>query len=246
MQPQTLADAAGCIAQEPAPILLLDTCAVLDIVRAPMRAPASNSGQALLEAAQALLHLGQGKPRLAWLVTTSLVVTEFQEHLDAVTAEVAMHLRRLDEDVSKARAAWEQLFPGPGTGSLPSPVMFSQSPLMTALRDLASTIVASSLVLPEDEPCFKRARHRSIIGRAPAARGKESRNDCEIVEHYLELSRLLQQGGVVARRALVSSNLKDYRLQGRDTDADLRAEFEAVDLLFAGEFCWAYSLLGLQ
>ena len=88
----------------------------------------------------------------------------------------------------------------------------------------ASDLLKASLLLPEDNDCLNRARRRSLDVRAPASHGKPSREDCEVVEHYLELSGLLKRGGFASKRVFVSSNSKDYRLAGHDTDAELEAE----------------------
>jgi hypothetical protein len=79
-------------------------------------------------------------------------------------------------------------------------------------------------------------------GIAPSSKGKPEYKDCHIVEHFLELARMLRSGGLTEKIVFVSSNTEDYG-KGPDGRPPLDAEFRAVQLQFVTDIAWAESQL---
>lgn len=221
------------ICQDPAPVVMLDTCAVLDVIRAPIR-PKLPSGVVL--AAQELTARTLALPRTAWIVATETILNEWQDHRDSITEEVLRQLRRIDNEIEVARVVAGHSQPArvvvqPGLGALG---------LEVELRQTAQSMLDAAEVIITDEQAELRAGRRVQLGRAPSSKGKSEYKDCLIFEHYLALSQCLQTAGYGERRFLVTSNTSDY---GSPTAPDnpIAPELAAVGLQYVTDLWWLRS-----
>ncbi len=120
---------------------------------------------------------------------------------------------------------------GPGSRATWSGIGLNLLKLPHNLRVLAETLIAQVEILHDDPVCIQDARIRAVLNRAPS-HVKESRKDCEILEHALALSRRLEGAGHGLRRVLVTSNTTDFNLRelGREmSDAKLDLVFDLSD-----------------
>lgn len=221
------------ICQAPAPVVMLDTCAVLDVIRAPIRPKLPPN---VVLAAQELTGGALLHPRTVWLVATETILNEWQDHRDATAGEVLRQLRRIDNEVEVARVVAGHSQPArvvtqPGLGSLG---------LETELRQTAQEMLDAAEVITTDEQAELRAGRRVQLGRAPSSKGKSEYKDCLIFEHYLALSHCLQQAGYAEPRFLVTSNIRDY---GNPTGPDnpLAPDLAAVSLQYVTDLWWLRS-----
>jgi hypothetical protein len=66
--------------------------------------------------------------------------------------------------------------------------------------------------------------------------------DCIFTEEYLELCRLLQNGGFSKKQVFCTSNTEDYQ-DGREVHAALATEFSSVALVYTNALHWAVNEL---
>ena len=89
-----------------------------------------------------------------------------------------------------------------------SPSAHAATTLVNELTALAQAVMAQAAVLDSDPVCVQRALDRVLAKRRPSHDGQVK--DSIHLEHYLELSRLLQAGGFTERRVFVSGNRSDF------------------------------------
>src|SRR5262245_21379131 len=92
MPAHSLESAARICTEANAPILLLDTCILLDIVRAPVRGDPSTVKTAL----ELANNLSSNHSTIQFAVT-SIIVAEWNEHVLRVRDEVMKKIRDLNE-----------------------------------------------------------------------------------------------------------------------------------------------------
>ena len=124
-------DLAARIKEKGIPVLLLDTCSILDIVRAPVREQIRVHE---IKAVHTLLDRTIGLNRQVSLVVTKQVFTEFQEHLDEVTCAC-------DKDITEASKSY--------TGILERMKALSPSSI-----DLPPAVDLASFGFPEKSRCL--------------------------------------------------------------------------------------------
>ena len=226
-----IAEAAQQLAADGLPILLIDTCAFLDIIRAPVR-KIRNCIQSALELAEM-----QAQSRCK-LVASSLIQREWSTNEPAVMTLLDRHLEECDQNVFAIHDACE-LVKVPLDFTKPS---YQASGLATILRDLAAGLLGSAIhLLPSNETTV-RASDRTKFGTRPAKSGGGGHKDCLIIEEYLDLCRLLHAGGFAKKKVFCSSNTKDYQ-DGPDLHGDLARDFDSVGLVFTNALHWAVNEL---
>jgi hypothetical protein len=221
----------GDILSSPAPVILWDTCALLDIMRAVYRTEVDNRS---VDRAQRILSLLSTGPRKVWSVASEIVEREFQSHELVVQLELYTLLDALDvcaTDLSKT---------GRYTASY-SPT----SALALTLHGLSADLISNSEILSVDAVCDRRAGYR-MAAVVPPCRGRGSNNsaDCRIIEHYLEIARKLSAASFPFRVLFVSSNKRDYG-EPSNVKYILGAEFSAVKLDYVKDAHAAAELLGI-
>jgi hypothetical protein len=218
-----------------APVALLDTCAILDAIRAPVRDAIPS---AVVDAGIALTRKATETPRALWPVVVEDVWLEYDAHRSTVTAEV-------ERDIAKRAARIEQLR---ATASVLAPE-FTWQPteldrmrLHTRLHTAADALVGASLLLAHDTSLMNRAARRVMAAHAPSAKGKDELRDCLIVEQYLALATALRASGFSQPIFFLSSNSTDYGAAPR-ARAPLDGEFVALGIEFVSNLAWLLSVL---
>lgn len=212
--PSSLQQTVATILASPAPVLAVDACGILDLVRSQYR----------LEAPNRLLERAFGAIGVSLQTPAGLHLAVFEQ----VSDEVA---RNIGDELLNLRAHCVTL---ENTGS----VVLSAAEVATwkrsvremecALSNLPRTwMEASHNVLHEPE-CMLRARTRLAAGIAPGKRGSNNEGDCVIAEHLLKMATVLRQANFNNSILFVSSNIKDF---GRSTlKAPLDTQFAAVGI----------------
>lgn len=223
--------AATLAVQRNAPVLCVDTCSLLDVLRAPMR----SAGVDTIAAADRLLQAQQTGRLTMFLASSTL--PEFARNEDSVKQELARHLSRLDDEFAKAADCLKQC------GSSLAPVSVSSSQLQGCLEGKYSALLNACYVLEIDDQAQSRAMHRIVHQLRPSRKG--SGFDANIIEHYLILGLELKRVGFGEPFAFVSSNTADYCEAKGTLHADLSADFRAVSLEYTASLPWSESALGL-
>jgi hypothetical protein len=199
----SITDAAVAFAANPLPVLYLDTCAFLDVARAPARA----GGPEAVRAAEVLLANSAPSTLRVHLVTCEVVRAEWKLNLEATKPEVkqALETYHTVNAVISLTGLLSGLIPGP----LP-PVAILTAQVTGHFDRLSRDLLDRATCVTRDLGCLERALDRQISDpqRLPA-RGKTGAKDCVILEHVLELSRSLGQS-YQKPRYFVSSNAGDF------------------------------------
>ncbi len=191
-----VAAAAAHMKRAVAPVVFLDTCVLLDVVRAPLRNAAGN-----VEAATEILTGANRTPPTVYPVIACPTPTEWIAHID----EAVQDCENAVNSVGAVSASCT--FVGlPALG--PSPAGLATLP--DRLRTLSRNLLDASILLDKDCEALSRAIDRIIIGLKPARKGGQGAKDAAILEHAVSLVDALLVGGFAGHRVFVSSNTGDF------------------------------------
>lgn len=225
-----LVSAAIMAAQRNTPVLCVDTCSLLDVLRGPLRP----GGARTIAAANDLLVAEQAG-RLTLFITNSMLPEFARNELD-VRKELARYLLNLDDSIQATSDCLQQC------GLPATSVSFSHSSLATQLDAKYVTAFRACHVLDDDDDAKSRAMDRVVKRLRPSRKG--SALDANIIEHYLGLGAALLAASSRQPFVFVSSNTNDYCEAGV-LHQDLTADFRAVRLEYASTLPWAKKALGL-
>jgi hypothetical protein len=188
-----LAQAVADLIASPRPVLLLDTCTLLDIVRAPLRdlTVAVRAGVEL----RALAATGTVR-----LFVQDIVPGEWADNLPAA--------RRDGEAGVRAFTATWQIAADLGQPAPPLPVL-PPGTLIDELEQLSHDLLVAADTLDRDYAGMSWAMDRVASKQKPSS-AKGTVKDCHILGHALRLSTLLAAAGYPNSRRLVSSNRSDF------------------------------------
>lgn len=237
-----LADAATALSATGLPLLLIDTCSLLDIIRRPIRSDDQREAVRETENAARVVELGAGTPPRLSVVATRVVADEWLTHRDEVRDEVRRGIEKHDSRAGVIHACIESVTGGTGR---PTPRELAHDHVEDGLRAVAERVLGLATVIETDQTCELLA-HRRNSKRIPPSRRGDQPKDCDILEHCLELCRRLDANRATRPRVFLSSNTRDY--YGQQTtglDPHLQAEFTAVKLQFATNLGQALHALGL-
>jgi hypothetical protein len=204
----SVANAVHDLAATPRPVVCLDTCIFLDILRSMKRDKTD-----ILEHARRILETIATAPDRLQIVITSLIRIEWtQNHPDVLSKETTRELSDLDKRISRVHAIWNSL------GSpLPNRApRYHEPSLLANLRNLAESLLSNAMELDEDPECIRRALDRVKTKTRPS-QGRAI-NDSIHLEHFLEVSRRLAAQGYAEPRVFVSSNTSDFSHEKKADD----------------------------
>ncbi len=222
-----VATAVRRIIEVGAPVLCLDTCAMLDVMWDPMREnfSADQAGAALL-----LLSRAQASPSELSIVIAEQAYTELNQHMDSIEEESRSAVRKIE----RALGIFARHGLVPGTSSVVSTLLRfpSQS------RGIVERFASVAHIVKARQALYRRAFHRISMNVRPARRGKDSAKDCLIVETYLETASVLRANGFQREIVFLTTNPSDYEEKGRPKilHPELLADFAAVDLAYQATF----------
>lgn len=195
--------------------LVVDTCALLDLIRAPTR-PETKASQ--VDAARSVLAAISSPVPSHKLLLSEHVKREFVRHLSEVTQQSENHLKRLAEN-------WQHMVDVGTSHGLTIPAASSVAAVTTvaAGQALANDLICRSIEIVPDPGDATRAFGRVVAQRTPARQGKDSTIDCVILEQAMRVSR-----GSSETTIFLTSNKNDFA-PGRHVPPDL-----AVDLADCG------------
>jgi len=218
----TIAAAVAQICSQPAPVIVLDTCSLLDLFRhdGPQRRPRVVHEE--IRTAADLLQMVTSRLDAVHLVVPELVPGEFADHADKIEGEFLAWLKLQDKNQ-------EWLTEAALAVGIVLPAARSVVPvgLHAAARTLAEGLLARAIVLARDRVCLDRAVARLIAKRRPSHR-KEMKDSMNL-EQCLELTAQLRAVGFTRSLVFVSSNTNDFA-EGSRLHPDLKDDFDAGSL----------------
>lgn len=132
--------AAAHIKRAVAPVVFLDTCVLLDVVRAPSRNAAGD-----VEAAMELLTGATRNPPTVYLVIACPTPTEWRNHIDEVVQECENAVNGVDAVSASCRFVGLSAL-GPLPADLPT--------LPDRLKALSKSLLDASILLDKDSDAF--------------------------------------------------------------------------------------------
>lgn len=215
------------------PVLCIDTCSILDIMRDPTRDTASPHEA---EAALHLLGCVDSPPKLVALVCEQVRI-ELGEHIDRIEKEANHALQKLSARIAQVDAVAAEF------GAIGTALSDHWQGHAFRARQRTERLIAASELVSGDAATADRALARVNKALAPARRGKESMKDCVVLETYLDAVAQLRSAGLMSRVVLLSSNTKDYTDESRHLRPELVSELAALNMEYAPNFGAARHLL---
>lgn len=234
----SIPEAVRRITAAPAPLLILDTCALLDLIRIPIRSKSPESATRELESARAVLGNCQESPSNSWVIIPPLVTQEWHNNFENTIGEVRQHWARLDRDIRVAHMTAKAV-----DLSLPGLFEYSLQNIETTLANLSGEFFRHGLSIEDDSDCQHRAYLRTISNLAPARKGGGLK-DCSIIEHSIELCARLRDAGFPPKCVFLTSNTKDFCESVTTPKEPLGEDLAAVSLVLTTNWQWANFELG--
>lgn len=231
--PTSYADSLRLLTNSPAPVVFVDTCIFLDIVRAPIREKISAD---IATHTQELCTRSKESPPSLWLVTSETVRDEWRAHIADVKAEVENEIQKLESKrkhfLSAAQFTTNLKFSyGQSETSLN---------LVSHLEAKSKALLDACLVVSPSDSHKIMAMNRIKKCLPPSRRGKAEPKDCEILELFLELCQGARAAGSPHKFVFVSSNVKDF---GEDNSGGIQPELENMNANFVNHVAWAIAVI---
>lgn len=216
------------------PVLCIDTCSLLDIMRDPTRKPSRvNERQAAIE----LVSLAESGDII--ILMAQQVKLEFQEHDLPIQGEAKRKLKDSIEQIERVNQI-ANIFGASGEinlDHLKGHVERTRTILERWLQTMH--IVTPSSTIPQ------KAFTRMNAGRAPAKRGKDSSKDCLIYETYIEIISELRCIGSDTSIVFLSSNTEEYMDDKRTLKDDIKMDFSKLNIKYTPNMAAAKFELGV-
>jgi hypothetical protein len=217
------------------PILRIDTCSLLDIMRDPRRESVRPHDAV---AAHILVEAAESK-RLTMLVAPQ-VIAELGDNRVKVkdeTTAALIKLRELVDRVDRVVAAFS------AGGKMDTGHLAGHVDRAGALVD---HWLGAAFPIAEGREIPARAWDRVRMARTPSRKSRENMKDCTVIETYLDFVSAFRSAGGTAKAVFLSSNAKDYvEEDGVTLKGDLAAEFAQLGLDFQPNIAAAKHSLGL-
>lgn len=216
-----------------APILCLDTCTILDIMRDLTRDTTKAHEARAAQAVIAAMESGRALGMVAAQVEAEISDNRQKVEDEATQNLTAMRnrLRRMDEVAA--------LFGSVGFTSIDH-----MDGYCVSARGWMDRLLNAAIRVKPSAAVAQKANLRSIQGRAPAPKGQGGIKDCLVFETYLELGRKLQAVGLAQPLVLVSSNTSDYGSTGTPKP-EIQADVSSVNMDFYSSLSAARHSLGI-
>lgn len=226
-----IADVVNEITAHPAPVLFLDTCILLDVVRAPLRNKPDE-----IRFGRIFLDAVQKNPKTIHLLIPFPVQTEWSTHVlerenecrTAINAcnavsEICLHLAL------------------PTVAVLPAAVLT----MPALLRQLSTDLLNACVTIDQDAAALGKAVSRIVANTHPVKQPEsKGAKDAVILEHAVQTTGQLRNAGFASNCLFVSSNTKDYAAPGSTSlHPQLAPLFNTVNLGYAVSLTDAHAVL---
>lgn len=228
-------DLADFLIQRKLPILICDTCALLDIIRMPFR---QTELTRLISIQSAITEIFErSKQGTISLVVSPLVKDEWAANAPSVQRELENHLKKLEGQNEIIR----EVASGQGT-SLPE-IILPIREISDHQLNLSQDLLKICHGIEEDESIMLKAKDRAVKYIPPSSKG--AIKDCIIYEHALELLRILELKGFTYPKIFLTSNTKDFCGENRRPKSPIDTELNTVSTELCLAWDWALKELKL-
>ncbi len=218
------------------PVLCVDTCTVLDVIRDITRETV------------VLTDVGAGLALLTAAETGSDLIVLMAEQ---VTIELATHVSGVEDEAKNGLAKFQSQAQrihdvAAAYGAQGALQVHHLNGHVSRARVALDRWATVARFVPHNDGVASRAFRRVNEPRTPARRGKESMKDCVIVEAYIEVASQLRAAGLSAPIVFASSNTKEYYAPNtRHLQSDIAADLGVLGVEYAPNFGAAKYSLGL-
>lgn len=221
------------IAAHSVPVLCIDTCSLLDIMRDPTRDGANAHHRlAAIDLVQRLENLD-----LVCLIAEQVEI-EFASHDADIQLEATNAIRKLRERVDQANQIYSAFL-----GTVNVNLTHLDNMVASARQAITRWIKAAHRV-PSSADIYTKAIGRVNRNIAPARKGKDSVKDCVVFETYLTAVDALRAAGMPTTFVFLSSNTKEYLTESKALKPDFVADFNGNKIKYASNMSMAKALLG--
>ena len=232
----TISNASSFLTERNLSVLILDTCALLDIVRILVRIDSHTRAEKILENVSNILSMAKDNPPQLSLVIPPLVPSEWKENQSKTSKEAETHLLKLDSMIKVANVSAASF------NKAQSLTTYSNLKLHEELLKLSKKIIYAGIWLKSANIVQQRATNRAISYTPPARKG--AIKDCIIYEHSLELFRLLRSNHFSKKCVLLTSNTKDYCDETSSYPQEpIKSELDDVSAHLTTNWEWTFHLL---
>ena len=227
-----LGDAIQKLIENASPILFCDTCALLDLIRLPLRENQPTKVNSCLDAATSILQsIQMGSISL---VTPPPVYDEWNTHAQKIQSEVKKHFNDLEKNIKVAKAI-AQIF----NQSLPL-VNFKELNLPSTLYNLGQNLIDLSIKLEKEEFLSDRILNRAALNTPPASKGGVG--DCILYVHTLSVIEKLRKQSFNKSIVFFTSNTRDF-CEGGNPKEPIKNEILALQTELVTTWNWAFKSL---
>ena len=219
----------------PLPLLVADTCSLLDILRAPARLKQQDPRAAT----QIWLSLTQSPASMRLLLPH--VVWEFEIGQGRGSAEADFRAFKNSMKDGSTRLRW---LCDAICAAKPADAEPYLDDLVQSLTDIFEGILSSAIRLDELPECRDPAWRRVLMKQAPAHRKGEMK-DAVIVEETYALIRQLRQSGFSPQIVFLTANQDDYLDSNHAVHPDLSGDFALLGMTLCLSWNDARLALGL-
>ncbi len=184
-----------------APVFFIDTCALLDVLRVPVRQDIKINH---LEGAKEILQKQQ-QNRISTVITTT-VEKEYNDHLNDMCIELERYILKLASNNERMINSIESV----GLNFEFNVHKMHEVKLSDALKQITDDIIADSYIIEKNDGCIKKAYARIETYSAPSKRGKSESKDCVIIEHFLAIANELRNRDFQKKIVFITTNSNDY------------------------------------
>lgn len=217
------------------PVLILDTCVLLDIVRVPLRAKTSKRANSVLHSSLRIRDMVISREQAAIIVIPPIVPKEWGDNIDKTVEEVKKHLYKLDSSLDVALTGCE-LVNIPVKQRLDA---LDKLGLEKKLEEVSRELLYSGLWLDEDNDIYLCGSKRATNRMAPGENGLVK--DCIIYQHSLELLIRLRKNSFSRKCLFMTSNTEDFCLGPKFIPKEpIAEELKQVSTGFATRWDQAY------
>ena len=234
MQNQDITAIISVIRSKDNPIILMDTCSIIDIIRVGLRDNIQINH--LVGALEVLKKLENDE---ITVILVEVVAEEIQDHKEHTVAELSTEQKKLKEQVIKLLEVSKTL-------NIPCDVSYNNANLKISIEDTLSKVIdrliEQSIIMQEDDECTLDATRRSRANKTPSQKGKGSIKDCLIIEHYLKLVKNLRSINFDKAVIFITSNFKDFGV-APEPKFPLNDEFNSLQIQYCNNFQWALKII---
>jgi hypothetical protein len=152
-EPLSCAALAAAVVKEPAPVVFLDTAAILDVLRVPFRHGLQTD---IFDSALSVTTDASADPKRVWLITSANVVRELETRRQGVESELNGQISSIQQAVDRLLTVVRRTFPD-RRFQWPNLIDLGFPRRVVRVMDL---LIGSTFVFSGSADCIKRASAR--------------------------------------------------------------------------------------